>query len=120
MLIKCHCKLFITCSCHFNTSHVNVNLYGSWKALIFHLYFNTSHVNVNRAWAFFFIQLFQHFNTSHVNVNRTHVTIQYILSTYFNTSHVNVNRHRDQNGRGKDCISIHLMLMLINKHTQHV
>ena len=54
---------------HFNTSHVNVNLYLNLSKARLKINFNTSHVNVNLAVAVVTPILPCNFNTSHVNVN---------------------------------------------------
>ena len=55
---------------HFNTSHVNVNLFFGMELSPALLNFNTSHVNVNHTPEMFGAKGDGDFNTSHVNVNR--------------------------------------------------
>ena len=52
----------------FNTSHVKVNQYRYYSALVFEYRFNTSHVKVNQ-YSHLFSDVERSFNTSHVKVN---------------------------------------------------
>ena len=78
----------------FNTSHVKVNQYRYYSALVFEYRFNTSHVKVNHrsecsAWVqgrvsihpmLKLIQLFQFFKMLHLSFNTSHVKVN---PTYF-------------------------------------
>ena len=75
-----------------NTSNVNLNLFYSCKAVVYHLYSNTSNVNLNPAGELYILPPVGNSNTSNVNLNQKHGRC-----TGINTSR----------------IQIHLMLILI-------
>ena len=96
----------------FNTSHVKVNQYRYYSALVFEYRFNTSHVKVNHrsecsAWVQGRVSIhpmlklignvagslleFTCFNTSHVKVNPSLLLLPQHSYSGFNTSHVKVN-----------------------------
>ena len=132
-----HISFFVIFA-NFNTSHVNVNLYGYPIVGCASFHFNTSHVNplcsifcnkycsisihlmlmliLQRA-----LRKKRHvnFNTSHVNVNRKNNIRRCRRKKYFNTSHVNVNLFPQSQQSFHFPISIHLMLMLIPCRLQH-
>ena len=70
MLIEAIIKCILVQVCHFNTSHVNVNLKCTFVPTTCSLDFNTSHVNVNQEQNYDMLFKLYNFNTSHVNVNR--------------------------------------------------
>ena len=77
--------------------------------------FNTSHVNVNRRTIYALFACCGYFNTSHVNVNPSSGVNDGVVLLYFNTSHVNVDLVTPRISSKVSFISIHLMLMLIQK-----
>ena len=86
----------------FNTSHVKVNQYRYYSALVFEYRFNTSHVKVNHrsecsAWV------------------QGRVSIHPMLKLIQRTSHVKVNHRSECSAWVQGRVSIHPMLKLIQR-----
>ena len=79
--------------------------------------FNTSHVSINPADPDQEPGLRLHFNTSHVSINRLMRIDQNGPNYHFNTSHVSINPQRIMSLTYSIRISIHLMFLLIGKHS---
>ena len=96
----------------FNTSHVKVNQYRYYSALVFEYRFNTSHVKVNHrsecsAWVQGRVSIHPMLKLIRLDFFRR------CSSDRFNTSHVKVNRSRKYFIITRNVVSIHPMLKLI-------
>ena len=99
MLMLIRDKRFYRLLCiHFNTSHVNVNLWrhscrNECRDISIHLMLMLIRENQS------IHTKYLDFNTSHVNVNPLKSSYQNFHRKYFNTSHVNVNQNYDPMAR---------------------